>query len=261
MAGAGGGAWKVAYADFVTAMMAFFLVMWITGQSQEVKEAVSGYFQDPWGTSSENTGSSSSVPGRFRDDMPIATVPGVMPPKQSQDEHVDDPVDSAPNSRWAQRRSIRLLNTPDHNLPVLIIPFDEASAALTDAAQQRLHPVLASLLGKPNRIEIRAHTSQRPLPAGGPFQDHWQLCYARSTAIMNYLQSHGVEPERIRLSQSSPFEPLTTRLESAWQDENDCVELFMLSEVVDTQLGRGQAPPKHDNAPADAPVGRAAEGM
>src|SRR5688500_14751094 len=42
-----GGAWKVAYADFVTAMMAFFLVMWIVGQSKEVKSAVAGYFRDP----------------------------------------------------------------------------------------------------------------------------------------------------------------------------------------------------------------------
>lgn len=47
MAGKGGGAWKVAYADFVTAMMAFFLVMWICGQDQKVKRAVSYYFNDP----------------------------------------------------------------------------------------------------------------------------------------------------------------------------------------------------------------------
>jgi hypothetical protein len=42
-----GGAWKVAYADFVTAMMAFFLVMWLVGQSPNVKAAVAGYFRDP----------------------------------------------------------------------------------------------------------------------------------------------------------------------------------------------------------------------
>src|SRR5688572_15077933 len=42
-----GGAWKVAYADFVTAMMAFFLVMWIVGQSPQVKAGVAGYFRDP----------------------------------------------------------------------------------------------------------------------------------------------------------------------------------------------------------------------
>lgn len=49
MAGKGGGAWKVAYADFVTAMMAFFLVMWIVGQDKKVKEAVAHYFMDPMG--------------------------------------------------------------------------------------------------------------------------------------------------------------------------------------------------------------------
>ena len=42
-----GGAWKVAYADFVTAMMAFFLVMWLVNQPQDVKDAVAGYFKDP----------------------------------------------------------------------------------------------------------------------------------------------------------------------------------------------------------------------
>ena len=42
-----GGSWKVAFADFMTAMMAFFLVMWLVGQSDRVKEAVAGYFRDP----------------------------------------------------------------------------------------------------------------------------------------------------------------------------------------------------------------------
>ena len=51
MAGKGGGAWKVAYADFVTAMMAFFLVMWICGQDQSVRRAVSFYFNDPLNSS------------------------------------------------------------------------------------------------------------------------------------------------------------------------------------------------------------------
>jgi chemotaxis protein MotB len=46
-----GGAWKVAYADFVTAMMAFFLVMWICGQDQTIRRSVSYYFMDPFGSS------------------------------------------------------------------------------------------------------------------------------------------------------------------------------------------------------------------
>ena len=49
-----GGAWKVAYADFVTAMMALFIVLWVMGQSEEVKEAVAGYFKDPVGFSTKS---------------------------------------------------------------------------------------------------------------------------------------------------------------------------------------------------------------
>ena len=50
MAGHHGGAWKVAYADFVTAMMALFIVLWMMNASKQVQEAVGGYFKDPRGT-------------------------------------------------------------------------------------------------------------------------------------------------------------------------------------------------------------------
>jgi chemotaxis protein MotB len=46
-----GGAWKVAYADFVTAMMALFIVLWLLNSSKQVQEAVGGYFKDPTGNS------------------------------------------------------------------------------------------------------------------------------------------------------------------------------------------------------------------
>jgi chemotaxis protein MotB len=56
MAAGGGGAWKVAYADFVTAMMAFFLVMWIVGQDQKVRKSVADYFSDPMATVDDGSG-------------------------------------------------------------------------------------------------------------------------------------------------------------------------------------------------------------
>ena len=54
---------------------------------------------------------------------------------------------------------------------------------------------------------------------------------------MKYLISHGIEPERIRLSQSAAFEPLTTRLDPEWQNENNCVEIFLLTEVAGKTAG------------------------
>src|SRR5271167_1636224 len=56
MAGKGGGAWKVAYADFVTAMMAFFMVMWITAQNKQMKMAVAHYFNDPFNSLAKTKG-------------------------------------------------------------------------------------------------------------------------------------------------------------------------------------------------------------
>ena len=68
-----GGAWKVAYADFVTAMMALFIVLWLLNTSKPVKEAIAGYFKDPAGTG-KKAGSSMSGAGEnivlSRDNMP-----------------------------------------------------------------------------------------------------------------------------------------------------------------------------------------------
>src|ERR1700722_10166151 len=67
-----GGAWKVAYADFVTAMMALFIVLWLMNSKQEVKQAVGGYFRDPAGTG-KLVGTNRSGTGRdlniSKDDM------------------------------------------------------------------------------------------------------------------------------------------------------------------------------------------------
>lgn len=75
MAGKGGGAWKVAYADFVTAMMAFFLVMWICGQDQNVRRAVSFYFNDPFNSSHIPFSRVSRRSGSVADQADTGNVP------------------------------------------------------------------------------------------------------------------------------------------------------------------------------------------
>ncbi len=71
----GGGAWKVAYADFVTAMMAFFLVMWICGQDQAVRKAVSYYFNEPFNTGLVGTSKQPSRTGSFAERDRFGNVP------------------------------------------------------------------------------------------------------------------------------------------------------------------------------------------
>lgn len=71
----GGGAWKVAYADFVTAMMAFFLVMWISSQDQKLKEAVANYFVDPMGYYTVGTSNRQGGTGAIMEGSGVGTVP------------------------------------------------------------------------------------------------------------------------------------------------------------------------------------------
>src|SRR3954451_10231180 len=136
---AGGGAWKVAYADFVTAMMAFFLVMWITSQNDDVKKAIGGYFQDPWGSFSENTTPAIKSPAGLTGDAPFAdSASGILPhrwPQPNQDNATDKQAGAA--SVWQQKEKIHLL-AADRNLPALVVIFDEASAELSKEAQKRL---------------------------------------------------------------------------------------------------------------------------
>ncbi len=75
MAAGGGGAWKVAYADFVTAMMAFFLVMWICAQDQKIKEAVAHYFTDPFGSTPIGSSHKGSTAGAVAETIGNGTVP------------------------------------------------------------------------------------------------------------------------------------------------------------------------------------------
>lgn len=72
----GGGAWKVAYADFVTAMMAFFMVMWLTSQDQKVKEAIAHYFVEPVGIQTDGVSTRPGKSGSLFDEEFSGQVPG-----------------------------------------------------------------------------------------------------------------------------------------------------------------------------------------
>lgn len=238
MAGSGG-AWKVAYADFVTAMMAFFLVMWLVGQGQDVKEAVAGYFQDPWGTSSDLSAPASLIPTEEHGKAPVLDLP--KRGKGGAGE-ADEPNDNAESkSKWSQKRKVHFLQDGDRSTPAIVVSFDESSAELSDRAKDELDRLIPTLLGKVNMVEVRGHSTRRPLPESSPYRDLWELCYARCQAVTEYLESHGIEPERIRLSQSNAFEPISRQIEMAWQNENSRVEVFLLNELANELPGTSKA--------------------
>jgi len=256
MAGKGGGAWKVAYADFVTAMMAFFLVMWITAQSKQVKIAVAHYFNDPFNSASKTEGpqpagstttgpdppgsdggtNASNKPGSPLGVAPFKTVP--RPRKKTGGDLGTKRMPGAgPKEGDGEKPILSVLHDGDDRTRGMVILFAESSGALDDRGKEQLKKLVPVLLGKRQKIELRGHARRRPSSSDGSVLDPWQLSYARCVATMKYLEQAGIEPERIRLSQAGAYEPHTIRADPASQALNSCVDLYVLNEFVEDLVG------------------------
>ncbi|HEX6986322.1 MAG TPA: flagellar motor protein MotB [Planctomycetaceae bacterium] len=232
MAGKGGGAWKVAYADFVTAMMAFFLVMWITAQSKPVKQAVAEYFEDPLGTNDGSRSTSIRGPedattvGQFESgrgpgrSLAMANLKSNKPPNPQGVSAVKPP-------------RMVISRDDDHTRSTgTLVSFAADSAELDAAARARLDLLVPLLLGKPNLVEVRGRVAERFGPADADLPDPWQIAYGRCVATMRFLTERGVAAERIRLSQTGAAEPFTVVPDGEAVDQRSCVEVFALSEYA-----------------------------
>jgi chemotaxis protein MotB len=263
MAG-GGGAWKVAYADFVTAMMAFFMVMWITAQSKQLKLAVAHYFNDPFNSLSKTKGPESAgsvttgpmAPGS-RELLPSHQPGDPAGLKKTKNPKPPGVKITSPGTKaWAGegkknaglgQQTVYHLHDGNRESQGTVITFPESSSALTDAAIQQLNVLIAEASGHRQKIEIRGHA--RLLPAKnqpGSEQsaneqsgesEAWALSYARCLATMKQLEKAGIEPDRFRLSLAGPYEPRTIRDGPENRTQNSCVEIFVLSEMAEDFTG------------------------
>jgi len=236
MAGKGGGAWKVAYADFVTAMMAFFMVMWITAQSRQIKQAVAHYFNEP--TRSKNKSDPEVAPRGPGEGASARPETGLLPPgRELGIPGLKRLVKEGKQGTGVRKPNLSVIHAADRLMDGTVIAFAEDSADLTDRGREQLKKVVPVILGKPQKIEIRGHATRHPLPPGSPYRDAWQLCYARCLSTMEYLRQQGIPPERIRLSQAGVFEPYSIRVDPERQRLNARVELYVLSETADELMG------------------------
>ena len=213
MAG-GGGAWKVAYADFVTAMMAFFMVMWLTSQKPGIKEAVAGYFREPFATyKSHQKGAAGTA----------------------------NPVLDPMYGHTAQPQKRRLAISGDVTDYQFTLLFPDGLAELEPEQLASVREFAPMMAGKLNRIEVRAHCIRSPLPPDSPFKDHWDMCFARCQRVREELQTLGIEPERIRLSQAEGNEPLAANLTPEELKLNSRVDVILLPDLADIPWERRKA--------------------
>ena len=186
-----GGAWKVAYADFVTAMMALFIVLWLLNSSKQVQEAVGGYFKDPTGTSKKVGSNMMGVGENFtltRDNMPklkeeLQKAMQQMADFEKLKSHIEMTV-------TAEGLRIELSESATGTF------FDSGSAKLNDDGAGLL-VTLAQELGKlPNKVSIEGHTDSEPYAASATY-GNWELSSDRANAARRVMQANGIRIDQV----------------------------------------------------------------
>jgi len=120
--------------------------------------------------------------------------------------------------------------------------FAEDSIELSPTEQQQLRALAERLQGKGQRIEIRGHTTRRPLPPGSPYADHWELAFARCRVVQQMLVEAGIKPHRLRLSVAGGNEPAYVGNDPLGNRENSRVEAFLLDEFAGLNEGPENPP-------------------
>ena len=194
-----GGAWKVAYADFVTAMMAFFMVMWIVGMDQSVKSAVEGYFKDPVGfsqgrASSPNPISVGASPRPDASMMPVAIVSRRI--EEQRFRTIGDSIKlklEGPEGLGEIAAQVEVVMT-DEGLRIELIEggdgemfFGFASAQLKPAAERAIR-IIASGLGASNApVVLEGHTDAARFSARNGYSN-WELSADRANAARRVIE-------------------------------------------------------------------------
>ena len=180
-----GGAWKVAYADFVTAMMALFIVLWLLNSSKQIQVAVGGYFKDPTGTS-KKVGSNMQGGGEnfvlTRDNMPRLKEQLQTAMKQVEDfEKLKSHID---------------MTVTAEGLRIELSESAAGSAKLNADGAELLITLAQELAGLPNRLSIEGHTDSQPYAPSAAY-GNWELSADRANAARRVMQSHRIRPDQI----------------------------------------------------------------
>ncbi len=186
-----GGAWKVAYADFVTAMMALFIVLWLLNTSDDTKKAIGGYFQDPAGVGKQ-MGSALAGSGEAlsiaKEDM------------SKLKDKLSNAIKRAPELKKLEHQ-VQMIITGE-GLRIELLESDKGSFFESGRPQPTpigsdMIELLAAELGKlPNHLMIEGHTDSKPFSSDGDY-GNWELSTDRANASRRVMLKHGIRPDQV----------------------------------------------------------------
>jgi chemotaxis protein MotB len=253
-----GGAWKVAYADFVTAMMALFIVLWLMGSSEKVKKAVAGYFNDPKGTANllgtTMAGNGVAVTTERGDAMQLL--------KQKLEQEIKQKKELEKLAK-----QIEITITPEGLRMELIEGKDgtfyqSGSAKLSESGQQLLAVLAKELKALPNALLIEGHTDATPYSDDTSYSN-WELSADRANAARRLLQQNGVRGDQVTQVRgyadqmlrikANPYDPGNRRVSILVKNLGGSEAKIPEAKRTQTQKVAGPSAPPQANPPPKKP--------
>ncbi|QJQ05252.1 flagellar motor protein MotB [Undibacterium piscinae] len=224
-----GGAWKIAYADFVTAMMAFFLLMWLLGSDAKGNlQGIAEYFKTPLKVAmagGDGSGDSSSIIKGGGKDLSLREGQNkkgdLDSPKKSYNlqaaeaalakadaerlkvlkEKIEAAIESSPTLKQYRKQlllditteGLRIQMVDEQNRPM----FASAKADLQPYTRDILHEIGLALNDVPNRISLSGHTDAAPYGSGEKGYSNWELSADRANASRRELIYGGMEESKV----------------------------------------------------------------
>ncbi len=238
--------WVVTFGDMMSLLLTFFIMLVSMSEiktDKKVKSALSalqrqfGRYEAAGNTPGWNLTHGSATQSK--------SPSGGKPVKKDSASGMTNESAQGTNAR------MRSLPRGQHATVGGVVFFEEFSAELSPKELEQIPTIANSLGGKPQKIEIRGHTTARPIQ--GPFRDRWELAYHRSHRVMEELAKLGIDPKRFRLSVAGENEPSQVADDPALLKDNSRVEIIMLDELVSDFQGspeeRGQRVRRQPTAP------------
>jgi chemotaxis protein MotB len=185
-----GGAWKVAYADFVTAMMALFIVLWLMGADEETKKIISSFFNNPTG------------PGKLTGTAAAGVGHGIEIPKTDMHklrEKIQQALMKVPN--FSNLKDHVEITITSDGLRIELLEseagvFFEQGKPVPSANGTELLRSLAHELGElPNDVLIEGHTDSKPY--GGDAYTNWELSTDRANSARRLMEANGLRANQV----------------------------------------------------------------
>ena len=238
-----GGAWKVAYADFVTALMALFIVLWLMNSSEQIKKAVAGYFNDPKGT--------ANLLGTTMNGNGMTVQPGSVDNLQKLKARLEQEIMERKELEKLSKQ-IEISITPE-GLRIELLEdkngtfYQSGSPRLSASGQELLALLATELKTLPNDLLIEGHTDATQYSSDANYSN-WELSADRANSARRLLQEHGVRSNQVTQVRgyadqllrvaTNPTDPSNRRISILVRNSDEAIPALSGTRVVN-----GAAPP------------------